>query len=271
MGLNPQPWLDTMDTLPTITIITPSYNQAAYIESSIRSVLDQAYPHLEFLVYDACSRDGTVDILKRYSDQVRWVSEPDRGQTDAINKGMLAAQGEIIGILNSDDELEPGALKRIGEYFRDHPDCPWLTGRCVIIDPQGKEVLGLVTRYKEFLLSLRIPALLKIVNYISQPSTFWRRSLVAEVGWMDETLDVVMDYDYWLRISARHPMGYINVALARFRTYPSSKTRMSALHQYDEELRVIRRYSSSPVLRFFHYIHRMANILAYSKILGKRQ
>ncbi len=136
-------------TLPIITIITPSYNQAAYLEATIRSVLEQDYPALRYIVMDGGSSDGSVDIIKRYADQLTyWVSEKDRGQSDAINKGFLytasgertSTQNEIMTWLNSDDVLLPGALKHVGEIFAKYPQIQWLAGQPANMDADGKHL-----------------------------------------------------------------------------------------------------------------------------------
>lgn len=244
--------------LPKITIITPTLNQAKYIERTLLSVINQGYPNLEYLVFDGGSKDGTLEILERYSGKLKWWSEPDRGQSHAINKGMKIAQGEIIGFINSDDEYEPGALLKVGRFFFSHPEAKWVTGRCKVIDPEGKEILPLVSGYKHTLLKFHHPYLLGVVNYIAQPATFWRREVVERIGLLDETLRFVMDYDYWLRISQAYRLFVIDDYLARFRFYPDAKTWQSALSDEDEEERVIRRYVKSSLILWLHRSHRNA-------------
>ncbi|MCD4672777.1 MAG: glycosyltransferase, partial [Anaerolineaceae bacterium] len=166
-----------MKPLPRISIITPSFNQADFIETTILSVLGQEYPHLEYIVVDGGSTDGTLDILRKYETQLTWSSEEDRGQAHAINKGLARAGGEVVAFLNSDDVYAPGALLATGEYFAAHPGAWWLTGKCAIVDDQGCEIRKLITAYKHFWLQFRSYGVLQIMNYISQPATFWRRSL----------------------------------------------------------------------------------------------
>ncbi len=253
--------------LPKITVITPSLNQAEYIEKTIRSVIDQKYPALEYLVFDGGSTDGTAHILERYSSTLKYWIEPDRGQTHAINKGLQIATGEIVTFLNSDDLYEPSALLVVAQFFLNHPEAQWVTGKCRIIDSDDREIMRLVTFYKNSLLKLHHPSLLKIVNYISQPATFWRKSLIEEIGFFDEKLVYVMDYDYWLRIAQKYPLFLINQYLAKFRTYPESKTRQSALHNLDEESEVIQRYTKSSLTKKLHKVHRLLIQLSYAKVI----
>jgi len=132
-----------------LSVVTPSYNQCKYIEQTIQSVLNQEGDfELEYLIIDGGSTDGTLDILKKYNGQINWVSERDRGQSHAINKGFNKAKGEIIGWLNSDDLYEEGAMQKIVSVFSENEDCQWIAGRCLIIDENGREIRKAVTGYK---------------------------------------------------------------------------------------------------------------------------
>jgi glycosyltransferase involved in cell wall biosynthesis len=140
-----------MPELPTITVVTPSFNAAATIEDTLRSVRQQDYPHVEHVVVDGGSTDGTLEILQR-ADAIRYVSEPDRGLSHAMNKGVAMAGGAVIGWLNADDLYLPGALRAIGEAFAAQPQAEWATGRCLIVDGAGREIRRGATAYKNFLL-----------------------------------------------------------------------------------------------------------------------
>ncbi|MDA8101150.1 MAG: glycosyltransferase family 2 protein [Nitrospiraceae bacterium] len=251
-----------MAPLPAISIITPSFNQGRFIERTIRSVLDQNYPGLEYIVVDGGSTDETVEILKKYGDRLSWTSEKDRGQTDAINKGIRKASGEIIAYLNSDDVYEPGALQRIGTFFRDHPDRMWATGRCRIIDEEDRDVRGAITAYKNFLLRRYSYSLLLVTNPISQPATFWRRQVMGEIGPFDENEHYVMDYDFWLRVGKVYQPAVLDDYLAAFRVYTTSKTSSAFLSSFRRELEVAKKHSSSPVLNALHW----ANYLGISAV-----
>jgi glycosyltransferase involved in cell wall biosynthesis len=243
-----------MTTLPRISIVTPSFNQAHFIERTILSVLDQCYPDLEYIVIDGGSRDGTIDILKKYEGRLTWISEKDEGQADAINKGMRMAGGEVVAYMNSDDLYEPGTLLRVGRFFAEHPDAHWVTGKCRIIDEHDREVRRLITAYKNFLLRHYSYSLLLVTNPISQPATFWRRSLLDDIGYFNKEEHLVMDYDYWLRSGQRHPLAVLDKYLASFRVHPSSKTSSSFLTTFKRELELAKQHSSSGLLNSLHWM-----------------
>jgi glycosyltransferase involved in cell wall biosynthesis len=251
---------------PKISLVTPSLNQGKFIEETIQSVLSQNYPNLEYLVMDGGSSDNTVTILKRYSTQLKWVSEKDDGQTDAINKGLRMASGDILAYLNADDLLLPGTLLRVAQLFMEHPKAMWLTGQCRIIDESNREIRKLITMYKNMWLRLRHPSILLITDYISQPATFWRASVVNDVGDMDNSLHYTMDYDYWLRLYSKYPPLFVPEYLAAFKIHPQSKT-TSTGHKdvfVEEELSVIQRYTNSQTLRRLHILHRSLMTSVYS-------
>ena len=242
-----------MTKLPKISIITPSYNQAPFIERTIKSVLDQNYPDLEYLVIDGRSTDGTVDILRRYEHRLKWISEKDEGQADAINKGSNSSTGDIIAYLNSDDVYEQGALLRVAEYFAAHPKAMWLTGKCRIIDEHDRAIRGMITAYKNFLLRHYSYGMLLVTNPISQPATFWRRGLVQEFGLFDKNEHLVMDYEYWLRIGRRYHPAILDGYLARFRVHGRAKTVSTNFSNFKQELAVSKKYSRSRIVRMLHY------------------
>lgn len=215
--------------LPKISVITPSFNQAQFISSTIDSVLSQDYPNLEYFVIDGGSTDETVKILKSYGKRIKWVSKKDRGQAHAINKGLKMASGEILSYLNSDDLYQPGALMAVGRYYsQTHAD--WITGDCLVINESGQPHRGgwLVRIYKRFLMALYSRATLMIADsMLPQPSTFWSRRAWRRVGEFNENYDYVMDYDYWLRLSKHYRPHDLKVALSAFRAHEDSKSETS--------------------------------------------
>lgn len=220
-----------------ISIITPSLNQVAYIQATIASVLDQNYPDLEYIVVDGGSTDGTPDVLKKYGRRLRWVSEPDRGQTDAINKGLRMAEGEVLAYLNADDLYLPGTLDRVAGYFKTHPDAGWLYGHCRLIDESGNPIGELDAP------PFNLRRMIDRAEYVPQPTVFWRRSAAAVVGEFDVALRYTMDYDYFIRLGTYTPGHRLDAELACFRLQPASKTIASSEERFwREQLMVSERY-----------------------------
>lgn len=209
--------------LPKISVVTPSFNQAAFIESTILSVKEQNYADLEHIVVDGGSTDGTVEILKRH-EHVRWVSEPDRGQTHALNKGFRMATGEIFGWVNSDDTYCPGILPIVEERFRD-PAVMVVCGDGFEIDERGQ-----VTHPMS---SLRASPD-RLIRYwkwdfeFVQPAFFFRRSVFEEVGYLDESLYYAMDMDFFIRLGKRYRFHHIPRPLANLRFYETTKSGRNA-------------------------------------------
>jgi glycosyltransferase involved in cell wall biosynthesis len=254
--------LSSSDNWPKISIVTPSFNQGNFIEATIRSVLSQGYPNLEYLVMDGGSTDQTVEILKKYNGQLSWVSEKDRGQSHAINKGFNLATGDIFSYINSDDVYEPGGLHRVGAFFASHPQAHWLTGRCRIINSQGNEIRKLITAYKNFWLLSKSYQVLSVIDYISQPATFWRREVIRRIGSFNEELHLAMDYDYSLRVGKQYRLWVVNDYLASFRVHSGSKSALIRDH-FNEDLAVARKYVQSKLLINLHRFHNQLIIFSY--------
>lgn len=254
-------------SLPRISIITPSFNQGDFIEETIQSVLEQGYPNLEYIIVDGGSPDGTLDIIKKYERWLSWISEPDRGQAHAINKGLCMATGEVIAYLNSDDLYQPGALFQVGNFFADHPDASWVTGKCRIIDSDNLEIRNIITWYKNFWLLVKSYSVLLVIDYISQPATFWRKSIMDEVGFFDESLYYTLDYDYSLRVGKNNRLWVINDYLASFRVHPSSKTTYSTVMQFKSDFEVANQYTSSLFLKTLHQFHNSIILAGYKLLL----
>ncbi len=257
-----------MKSLPRITVITPSYNQGQYIEQTIESVLSQDYPDLEYWVIDGGSTDGTVDILRRYDGRINWISERDRGQTHAINKGLARATGQVLAYLNSDDVYEPGALITVGEYFSRYPQAVWVAGKCRIVDTAGREVRRAITLYKNIWLRLGSCTVLRVLDYLSQPATFWHRKVIDKIGSFNEALRYAMDYDYSLRVARHFPLRVIDAYLASFRVHPSSKGGTGFVAQFEEDLTCARQHCSSRVLVGLHAVHNATIVAVYSRLFG---
>jgi glycosyltransferase involved in cell wall biosynthesis len=205
---------------PKISIVTPSYNQAAFLERTLRSVLDQEYPRLEYVVQDGGSTDGTVALLERYGDQLtHWESRRDGGQTNAINLGFRHATGDILAYLNSDDVLLPGSLAYVARYFHDHPDADVIYSHRVIIDPDDREV-------GRWVLPFHDNEVLAWNDYVPQETLFWRRRVWERIGGaLDESFHFAMDWDLLLRLrDAGARFVRVPRYLAAFRVHPQQKT-----------------------------------------------
>jgi glycosyltransferase involved in cell wall biosynthesis len=206
-------------TLPLVSIVTPSFNQARYLESTIRSVLEQDYPSLEYLIVDGGSSDGSVDIIRRYSDRLAWwVSEKDRGQTDAINKGFAQAKGDILAWLNSDDTYEPHAVTEAVEFLQGRPKVGLVYGDTNFIDGDG-HIIGRFPAAQTDYRRLR-----RGYVHIPQQAAFWRADLWKKVGPLDPSFYFAMDYDLWVRLAAQAPVEYTPRLWANFRLHTQGKT-----------------------------------------------
>jgi len=205
-------------SLPRITVVMPSFNQARYVEQAIRSVLDQAYPDLEFMVMDGGSTDGSAEIIERYGQHIAfWRSEADAGQTAAIIEGWQRASGDVLAWLNSDDYYLPGALAIVGERFAGDPELGLLYGACERVDGEGRR-LGFIGR--------PFSRLLMIASHdiVPQPSAFIRASVARSIGGLDPALSYAHDFDLFLRASdVTHPL-FIPRPLAAIRMHAETKT-----------------------------------------------
>jgi len=218
--------------LPLITVVTPSFNQAAYLEATILSVIGQCYPRLEYIVMDGGSTDGSVEILKRYESQISyWVSQPDGGQSTALNAGFARASGDILCWLNSDDFFLPGALLTIAKNFEASDDL--LFGDCISFTEHGNS--SKMHRPPQF-----DPALLGIYDYILQPSTFWRKSLWQKAGPLNQHLHYAFDWEWFLRASRHGQFRKCDALLSAYRFHDAHKSSSGGLQRRGEVCEVAR-------------------------------
>ena len=216
-----------------ISIVTPSYNQAAYIEETIQSVLTQDYSEIEYIIVDGGSTDGTVDIIKKYEEKISWwVSEKDKGQTDAINKGFARATGDVLAWINSDDTYEPGAVAAAAHYLQQHPEVGMVYADCNFINQSGN-VIGKFNAAQTNYHWIR-----QGYVHIPQQTMFFRADLWKQVGPLDPSFYFAMDYDLWTRISARAEIKYVPQTWANFRLHTSGKTIMADDRCWPEMVRV---------------------------------
>jgi glycosyltransferase involved in cell wall biosynthesis len=222
--------------LPLVSIVTPSYNQGAYVRETIESVLSQDYPNIEYWLIDGGSTDETISVVREYEADPRfhWVSERDRGQADAVNKGWSRCRGDILGWINSDDTYLPGAIRAQAQALREHPHIGVVYGDVVYTDPQGKH--GALYRTRDFNRRRFLH-----VSALGQPSVFVRRSLVERHGPLDTSLHFALDFELFVRYMWETDFLRVPRTIATYRLYPAAKTLASYRQSVSEAVAVARR------------------------------
>lgn len=236
-----------------ISVITPSYNQADFLERTVRSVLDQQGDFdLEYIVIDGGSTDHSLEVLRRNEDpRMTWTSEPEIGdQIDTVNSGFRRASGDVVGWLNSDDVLAPGGLSRVAACFAGNPNLEWVHGRCDIIDENDRIIRRLISCYKHAKALQYSYDNLILDNFVSQMTAFWRRSLLDRVGYLEKEHPLSFDYDLWLRFAKRSAPVYISEPVAYYRWYQSSKSGRRYRKQLAENFVIALRHSPGR-----HWLH----------------
>ena len=224
---------------PLISIITPSFNQGAYIEETILSVISQDYNNVEYIIIDGGSSDESVDIIRKYENRVSyWHSCPDKGQAHAINQGFKMANGDILAWLNADDLYLPGTLKLIAKEFKNFPETDFIYGDCVFVDEKGN-FIRYFTECEEY----DPNRLLNYGNYIMQPTTFFSKKKLTEVGFLDESLVYTMDWDLWCCFAKKKAQTkYLSRVLAANRVYSGTKTYSGGIERIREVWRLQKRH-----------------------------
>ena len=236
-----------MTNFPLFTVIMPSFQQAAYLEEAVRSVLDQQGVEVELLVMDPGSTDGSRELLlslhKECGDRLVLIFEPDRGQSDALNRGLAQARGRILGWLNSDDRLRPGALAKVVGWL-DSPEPRWVYGRAGMIDGAGTPHANFIVRYKNW--RGRRFSRLKLLteNFIPQMAVFWNRAMWKQAGGLDIDRHLEMDYDLWMRFAKVADPLVLKEELADFRVHGEAKGSRQTGSQLDAAFETARKYAA---------------------------
>jgi GT2 family glycosyltransferase len=225
--------LSPLSPHPLVSVVTPSYNQAPFLETTIRSVLEQDYPSVEYFVMDGGSNDASVDLIRKYADRLRgWVSEKDRGQGDAINKGLARATGEIVAWLNSDDYYLPKAISSAVKTFQQNPDAALVYGDMLAVDQNGQTLN--VLRYAQYSLED-----LLCFQIIGQPAVFFRREAYEQAGGLDVNFHYMLDHLLWIRIAQESKIVYVPQTWAAARFHPQAKNRNLAVEFPKEAFRIL--------------------------------
>jgi glycosyltransferase involved in cell wall biosynthesis len=258
--------LTAMNTLPRISVVVPSYNQAKYLELTLRSILDQKYPSLELIVIDGGSTDESPEIIRKYAQHIKfWCSEPDGGQTQGIIKGFSHATGEILCFLNSDDLFESGALQEVGEYFFKHPNADAVYGDALWIDADGKAL----RRQKEIPFFRFI--FLNTYDYIPGMSMFWRRTIYDHAGGLNPEFQLAFDEDLWIRFSdVGGKIKHVARQWSKMRFYHEQKNRRLRAQSDHEDFLVRSRYWKGQLKPKTYYIRRMValGLRTFMKLLS---
>lgn len=251
--------------LPKVSIITPSFNSARYIQKTIESVLSQDYHPLEYIIVDGESTDNTIEILNTYDNRIHWISEPDNGMTEALNKGFRMAEGEYLGWINADDLYATRAVAMSIEFLVSNPEAAAVYSNGELIDQDGNLIKPLIAR--EFSLK----ELLLGNYYICQPTLFFRRKILEQLGWLDEQFpQFTMDLDLLLRLGLNYKIGYNNSLGASFRIHELSKTISQQTANHSEKISTLKKFFNSKNLPV-EYLNLRGKSLALAYLNGACQ
>ncbi|MFO0886573.1 MAG: glycosyltransferase family 2 protein [Pirellulales bacterium] len=256
-----------------LSVVTPSFNQAKYLRATLESIHSQQYPNLEHWVIDGGSTDGSLEILEEYrrAGLLNYISEPDRGQSDAINKGFARISGEVVCWLNSDDLYNPGTLLSVSKFFEDNPDKQLLTGDCNFIDAEGRHLTVFVGS------RVSRESLIRVTSLNVQPATFFRRTLLDKVQGLNSSLHYALDYDFWLRMTRHVAFEYRPQTFASARMHLECKSMRPNHETFLPEVVRCSRQHFGPVylpaywLRFLYLSRHCSKVYYEAALTAKRE
>jgi len=249
---------------PKISVVIPSYNKVKYIGETLASIVNQGYANYEVIIQDGGSSDGTLEVIKKYASKfprnITWVSHKDKGQLDAVNKGMKRASGDILTYINADDIYLPNAFSEVSNIYLKDSDCLWYAGKSILVDERGRKVdhwlnTLVVARYKDFLLRVNRYKFLLVVNYLMQPSMFITRVAFEKYGPFTGVRNFIMEYEMWLKIGKTRMPVVIDKNLACFRMSTTNITSTKYRDLLTEDMKVAKKYTNNLLVLFFHWLN----------------
>lgn len=247
--------------LPKISIVIPSFNKGSYIDQTLHSIFSQKYPNLEVIIQDGGSTDETLVVIKKFAKKyptiINWISKKDKGQLDAINRGLRKATGQILTFINADDVYMPGALMGVGKQFLEYPESLWMTGYGNVIDPAGNVVAPLVTKYKNLLIDRNNYQLLLTVNYITQTATFISKKAYLKYGPFMGNKRYVMEYDLWLKLGKVQMPRVLKRNLASFRLAPEAISLSTFQEILKIDQKIAQKYTKNELILFLHTLNNL--------------
>ncbi len=257
---------------PKISIVIPSFNKDRFIGLTLDSIIGQKYSNLEVIIQDGGSTDGTLQIIERYARKyptiIKYESRKDKGQLEAINKGLGKATGQILTFINADDTYEPGALDSVAEAYTENFKALWFAGRGKVINSNGYEIAKAVTIYKNLLLTLNLHLGLLIFNYLMQPSVFLTNRAYKKYGPFTGTSKFVMEYDMWSELGAVSMPTVINRYLSSFRLSGENISSVSFKNTLNEDFRIVKKHTGNPLILFLHLLNNWGRALVINILLA---
>lgn len=253
-----------MSSLPKISVIIPSLNKVKFIEKTLQSIVDQQYPNLEVIVMDGGSTDGTMNVIKKYAkenDFIRYESKKDKGQVEAVNEGLKEAEGELLTFINADDFYQESALSSVAKAYQQNPKALWFAGRGVVVDYRDREMVRIITFYKNFLLGLNKYKYLLIVNYLMQPSVFITRNAFKKFGEFEgDSRGSIIEYKKWLEIGQERMPHILKNTLSSFRLTKKGLSANLFKTILAKDYQVAAGFTKNPVLLFLHQMHNYGRV-----------